>query len=689
MYDKQVKPPVAQTKTHITTIHGDTLKDDYFWLRERENPEVVNYLKAENNYLDSMMSHTKGFQKELYDEIKGRIKEDDTSPPYFNNGYVYYTRYEKGKEYPIYCRKKGSETSPEEIMLNVNDLAEGKKFCVVGGMDVSENNQYLFYAVDYSGRNLFNWFVKDLTTGKLLSDTGNSAFGESAWANDNQSFFYVTKDSISLRSNKVWLHKLGTDSKTDKLVYLEKDEESYAGLNKTKSKQYIIISSSYTETYENRFIPANMPTQTPTLIQKKEKGFYYNVDHFGDSFYIITNWQAKNFRLMQTPVTKFDRKNWVEAIPNRPDVLLQGMEIFKDFVVFSERKDGLPQMRICNWNDLRGGTFLDFGEPSYDAYIGANPEINTHTIRYNYTSLTTPSSTIDYNIDTKERKVIKEAPVLGDFNKTDYVTERLVAIARDGVKVPISLVYKKGFKKDGTAPMLLYSYGSYGSSSDPYFSVARLSLLNRGFCFAIAHIRGGQEMGYEWYENGKLMKKKNTFNDFIDCAEFLTQQKYTSKEKLFAMGGSAGGLLMGAIANMRPDLFRGIVAGVPFVDVINTMMDSSIPLTTGEYQEWGNPNIKEEYLYMKSYSPYDNVKKQAYPAILITTGLSDSQVQYWEPAKWVAKLRVNKTDNNPLLMFCNLDAGHGGASGRFERIKQTAMEYAFMLDLLKDTKINN
>lgn len=675
-----VTPPTVEKIRKELTANGDTRIDNYYWLNERDNPKVIAYLTAENKYLDTMLSPVKGFREKLYEEMKGRIKEKDESVPYFENGYLYYTRFEEGKEYPIHCRKKGNSSAPEEVMLNVNDMAKGHEFFNVAGLNVSPDNKLLAYGVDTVSRRKYTLYVKNLETGELLKDVISETTGGSTWANDNKTLFYTRKNPTTLRSERIVKHQLGTDAAADKEVFFEKDETYNTYVYKTKSKKYIVIGSGSTLSSEYRILDADKPEGTFKVFHPREKDMLYDIDHRGDKFFIVTNWEAKNFRLMESPLDKTSKENWKEVIAHRSDVLLQGLDLFTDYMVLSERKNGLSQLRIIN-TTTKQEHYLDFGEPAYVAYSSTNPEMDTKILRYGYASLTTPNSTFDYNMDTKEKELKKQQEVIGGYDPKNYVTERLMAKATDGTMVPISLVYKKGFEKNGQKPLLLYGYGSYGNSIEPTFSSNRISLLDRGFCYAIAHIRGGQEMGRYWYEDGKMFKKKNTFTDFIDCAEYLIQQKFTSKEHLYAMGGSAGGLLMGAVVNMRPDLWHGVVAAVPFVDVVTTMLDESIPLTTGEFDEWGNPKNKDSYEYMKSYSPYDNVEKKAYPNMLVTTGLHDSQVQYFEPAKWVAKLRELKTDNNLLLLETNMEAGHGGASGRFKAIKDVALQYAFLLHL--------
>nr|WP_291198291.1 S9 family peptidase [Dyadobacter sp.] len=672
-------------KDHETGMHGDKRNDEYYWMGDffREGPDsdkVVDYLKAENAYTDTMMAGTAKFQEALFSEMKGRIKEKDESVPVFSNGYWYYTRSEEGEQYFKYCRKKGSLEASEEILLDVDKMAEGHAYYSAVGFNVSPDNKLLAYGVDTVSRRQYTLYIKNLETGEHFADKIYPASGGSEWGNDNKTLFYTATNPKTLLSEKIKRHTLGTDSKKDVVVYNEKDKSNYIGVGKTKSDKYIVIASSATMSSEYLILDADKPEGKFEVFQPRMKDVLYDVDHQGDKFLIVTNKDALNFRLMETPVTQTGVENWKEVIPNRADVLLEGIDVFKDHLVITERKNGLLQLRIRNIRTNKEH-YVDFGEPAYTAYAGSNPEYNSSTLRYIYTSLTTPSSVYDYNMETRDKELKKRQEVVGGYNPEEYVTERLYATARDGVKVPISVVYKKSTPKSAETPLLLYAYGSYGNSMDAAFSSTRLSLLNRGFIYALAHIRGGQEMGRQWYEDGKMFKKKNTFNDFIDCAEYLIKENYTSKGHLFAEGGSAGGLLMGAISNMRPDLWRGIIADVPFVDVVTTMLDESIPLTTNEFDEWGNPKNKDSYDYMKSYSPYDNVEKKAYPNMLITTGLHDSQVQYFEPAKWVARLRTHKTDHNVLLLKTNMEAGHGGASGRFDYLKEIALQFAFMFAL--------
>ncbi|WP_126245547.1 S9 family peptidase [Chitinophaga rhizosphaerae] len=675
-----VPPPVAEKIDHKMSIHGDTRNDEYYWLNERDNPKVIAYLEAENKYTDTMLSPVRTLREQLFNELKGRIKEKDESAPILENGYVYYTRYEEGKEYPLYCRKKGETSAPEELYLDVNDLAKGHAYYQVGSADISPDNKLLVYAQDTVSRRLYNLRIKNLETGELYPEVIPNADPGIAWAKDNKTFFYGTKNPQTLRVEKIYRHVLGTDPAKDVMIFHEADETFNTWVGRTRSRDYITISSESTLSSETRILEASKPDGAFRVFQPRQKDMLYNIDHRGDKFYVETNLDAKNFRLMETPVGKTTMDNWKEVVPHRPDVLLQGFTLFNNFLVLSERKDGLSQVRIIPENGQEH--YLDFGEPAYVAYVIANPELDTKVLRYSYTSLTTPNSVYEYNMETKEKTLRKQQEVIGGYDPKNYVTERVFATATDGTKVPISLVYKKGFEKNGKHPLLLYGYGSYGNTMEPNFNSNRISLLDRGFCYAIAHIRGGQELGRHWYDDGKMFKKKNTFTDFIDCADFLVENKFTDSAHLFAMGGSAGGLLMGAVVNMRPELWKGVIAAVPFVDVVTTMLDESIPLTTGEFDEWGNPKNKDSYFYMKSYSPYDNVEAKVYPNMLVTTGLHDSQVQYFEPAKWVARLRAMKKGDNLLLLETNMEAGHGGASGRFKALKDVALQYAFMFYLL-------
>lgn len=681
----EVAAPIAEKKVHERMLHGDTVADNYYWMidyfkKGPDSTQVIDYLHAENAYLDTLMAGTKSFQVQLFEEMKARIKEKDESVPYFKNGYFYYTRTEEGKQYYKYCRKKGSLDAEEEILLDVDKMAEGHPYFSVTGFSISPDNKLMAFGVDTVSRREYIIHIKNLETGTLYAEKIKGTTGSVAWANDNKTFFYTEKNPVTLLTEKIKRHTLGTDPMRDAIVYEELDKSNYIGVGRAKSGRFIYIYSGATTSSETRFIDANKPTDSFKLFQARMKDVLYDVTALADKFLIVTNKDALNFKLMECPLNKTSVENWKEVIPHRKDVLLEGVDEFKDFLVVSERKNGLTQLNIRN---LKNGEqhYLDFGEAAYTAYTQANMEYNTAVVRYGYTSLTTPSSTYDYNMIEKKKKLLKQQEVLGGYESSEYVTERLYAKAEDGVQIPISLVYKKGFERNGTAPLLLYGYGSYGASMDPTFSSTRLSLLDRGFVFAIAHIRGGQEMGRQWYEDGKMMKKKNTFTDFISCGKYLIEKQYTGKGHLYAQGGSAGGLLMGAVMNMAPDLWNGIIAQVPFVDVVNTMLDETIPLTTNEFDEWGNPKNKEAYFYMKSYSPYENIEAKAYPNLLVTTGLHDSQVQYFEPAKWVAKLRATKTDKNVLLLKTDMDFGHGGASGRFDYLKDIALNYAFLFAL--------
>ena len=673
-------PPVAEKKPKELEIHGDVRVDNYYWLREREKPEVISYLEAENTYLEAAMADTDQLQQELFDEIVERLKPDDSSVPYEKKGYYYYWRYPEGGEYRIWARKEGSLDAEESVMLDGNVMAEGEEFFALSGVNVSLGSDSVAYAVDTVGRRKYTRKFRNLTTGEDFEDSIADVTPNGAWANDNKTFFYTRQDPETLRWYQIFRHVLGTDASEDVLVYEEADEEFNCFVYKTKSEQMLVIGSEQTLSSEYRVLEADNPEGEFRVVHPREADLEYNVDHLGDHLYIRTNWEAQNFRLMRTPIDSSNKIAWEEVIPHREDTYLGGYELFNDFLAVSERRDALVHMRIQPWD---GGEahYLDFGEPAYDVYFGNNVGVDTTKVRYRYTSLTTPNSVFDYDMASREKALLKEEEVLGDFDKINYVTERLTAPAADGTPIPISLVYRKGFEKDGSAPLLLYGYGSYGSTVDPSFRSYRLSLLDRGFAFAIAHIRGSQINGRQWYEDGKLFKKINTFTDFVDCGRYLVDQSYTSADRLFAEGGSAGGLLMGAVTNIAPELFRGVASHVPFVDVVTTMLDDSIPLTTSEYDEWGNPNEKDYYDYMLSYSPYDQLEAKAYPNILVTTGLADSQVQYWEPAKYVAKMRDLKIDDNLLLLHTQMDAGHGGASGRYRRHKLTALTYAFMLKL--------
>ncbi|MCK0124177.1 S9 family peptidase [Gelidibacter sp. F2691] len=679
---KHIQPPKAKKALKTLSIHDDERHDDYFWLNERENEEVIDYLNAENEYYEAMTSKYKDFEHSLFQEMKARIKEDDSSVPYKFNGYWYIVKYDIGKDYPIYLRKKDSLDNPEEVLFDCNIMAEGHDYFKLVGLSVSPDNTMIAFGIDTVGRRNYTLQIKSLVTDEVFSDAIPNTTGSATWANDNKTLFYTVKDEKTLRSDKVFKHKLGTSSTNDLLIFEEKDDTFGVAVYKSKSKKYLIIACYSTLTNEYHILNADTPDEEFTVFQERIRGLEYSIAHYENQFYIVTNADgAVNFKLMKTPEDRTQFNYWTEVIPHRAEVLLEDIDIFKDFLVISERSNGLNHIRIKRW-DGTDDYYLPFDNETYTAYTATNVEFDTNILRYGYNSMTTPSSSIDFNMETKEKTILKEQEVLDpNFDKDNYASERVWATAADGVKVPISMVYKKGIKKDGTNPVLLYAYGSYGHTIDPYFSSIRLSLLDRGFIYAIAHVRGGEYLGRMWYEDGKLLQKKNTFTDFIECSKFLIAENFTSPKHLYALGGSAGGLLIGAVINEAPELYNGVIAAVPFVDVLTTMLDDSIPLTTGEYDEWGNPNDPTYYDYMKSYSPYDNVKRQDYPHMLITTGLHDSQVQYWEPAKWAAKLRVYKTDDNILLLKTNMTAGHGGASGRFEALKEDAEEYAFLLDL--------
>lgn len=674
--------PKAKKIEKLLEIHGDRRLDPYFWMNERENPEVLKYLEEENAYCDEIMKDTEDFQQLLFDEMKARYKEDDESLPYFFNEYWYLVRYEKGKEYPIFSRKFQTLENEEEILVDVNILAACEKFFEVGSVAVSPDNNLISYSTDNLGRRIYTINFKNLETGEVFQDQIFNTTGKVVWANDNQHVFYIRKDE-SLRAFQVFRHQLGTNSEDDVLIFHEKDETFDVNVFKTKSLEYIFIASSSTISDEMRFIPAENVFVDWTIIQPRIEDLEYSVEHYQDEFYIITNADdATNFKIVKTKVAQPGIENWADVIPHRKETLLEGFEIFKDYLVLEERTEGLLHIKIID-NHSGNSHYLQFSDPTYTAYIGLNLEFNTQKLRFGYTSLTKPNSTLEYDMEARTTKILKEQEVLGGkFFTENYISERIWAPSRDGKnKIPISLVYHKNTPKSAEAPLLLYGYGSYGHTVDASFSNVRLSILDRGFIYAIAHIRGGEYLGREWYEEGKMLNKKNTFFDFIDAGKYLISENYTSEKHLYAMGGSAGGLLMGAVINYEPQLFNGIVAQVPFVDVVTTMLDETIPLTTGEFDEWGNPKIKKYYDYMKSYSPYDNVEAKNYPNMLITTGLHDSQVQYWEPAKWTAKLRELKTDSNILVFKTDMSAGHGGASGRFESLKEDALEYAFLLKL--------
>jgi len=676
--DEAVKPPVAKIVPQQSTTLGETRTDNYFWLRDRNNPDTIKYLEAENEYTKAEMKHTDALQSKLYSEILGRIQQTDLSVPTKRDDYFYYTRTEEGKQYTIYCRKHGSLDAKEEVLLDGNKMAEGKKYFRVGNFVASPNHKLLAYSVDYEGDEAYTIHVNDLTNGKLLEDTIPNTYYSLEWANDNATFFYTVLDAAK-RPYKVYRHTLGVKKNT--LVCHETDERFTVELEKTRSHAYILINIGSSLTSEVRYIKADRPRGKFATLLPRIQETEYDVAHHGDSWFIRTNDGAKTFRLIEAPVKDPSRANWKEVMPARPEATIESVTAFKDELVTEERDLGLIQIRIQNF--ATGDThYVEFTEPVYTASIGANAEYETKMLRFSYTSLVTPNSVFDYNMETRARELKKQQPVLGGYDPTKYQSERIYATAPDGVKVPISLVYKKGLVQNGRAPMLLYGYGSYGISMDPTFSSDLLSLLDRGFIYAIAHIRGGADLGKPWHEDGRILKKKNSFTDFIACAEHLLAEKYTSSDRFAIMGGSAGGLLMGAVTNMRPDLFAVVVAKVPFVDALNTMLDASLPLTGGEYEEWGNPNEKQYYDYIKSYAPYENVAAKEYPTMLITAGLNDPRVSYWEPAKWTARLRAMKKDNHMLLLKTNMGSGHFGSSGRYEYIKETAFDYAFVLNAL-------
>ena len=679
---KEILPPKAKKIPRLLVAHNDERIDNYFWLNDRENQEVIDYLDAENTYTKEILEHTETFQKSLFEEMKGRIKEDDTSVPYKLNGYWYVTKFEKGKDYPIYTRRKEKLEAEEELLFDANEMAKEHTYFKLGSIAISPDNTLAAFSQDTVSRRQYTIKVKNLITGEIYSEEIKNTAGGVTWANDNKTLFYTRKNEVTLRSHKVFKHKLNTKVETDKEVFHEKDETFNTFIYKTKSKKFLVIGSSSTLTTEYRILNADTPDGEFKIFQKRERELDYAIAHYKDTFYVISNKDgATNFKLQKTNENTPEKEHWVDVIPNRKDVLLEDIEIFKDYLVVSERENGLNRLRIMSWNGTED-YYLPFASETYTAHTGNNPDFESDHLRYSYNALTTPSSVIDYSFKTKKKEIKKEQEVLGGkFKKENYTSKRIWAMARDGVKIPISIVYKNGIELNGNNPLLQYAYGSYGSTIDPYFSSIRLSLLDRGFVYAIAHVRGGEYLGRAWYESGKLKFKMNTFYDFIDCSKYLIEEKYTSNEHLYAYGGSAGGLLMGVIANLNAELYHGIIAAVPFVDVVTTMLDDTIPLTTGEYDEWGNPNEKAFYDYMKLYSPYDNIKAKNYPNLLVTTGLHDSQVQYWEPAKWVAKLRAFKKDNNKILLHTDMDSGHGGASGRFESLKEVALEYAYLLDL--------
>ena len=699
MKSTDAKAPIADKKSIKLEKHGDVRIDDYFWMRlsdeqkkaelkDEQTLNVVDYLNEENTYYEKVSAYTKDFQEVLFQEMKGRIKEDDSSVPYKDNGYYYITSYKTGNQYPIYSRKKDSLEANQEIIFDVNQMAKGFDYYQLGGLNISENNKLVVFATDTISRRQYTLRVKNLETGEIYKDIIENTTGGSVWANDNKTIFYTKKDPVTLRSEKIFRHLLGTSASEDIEVFHEKDETFGTYVTKSKSNKFIIIGSYNTVSSEAQFLDADNPTGNFNMLQPRVRDLEYSVAHYENDFYLLTNKDsATNFKLMKTPINSSGKENWIDVIPHRKDTLLEDFSIFKDYLILEERNNGLNKIRIIRW-DNKEDYYLPFDEETYSVGVYANPEFDTDIIRYSYNSMTTPASVIDFNLTNKSKDIKKEQEVLGGkFQKENYVSKRIWANTRDGKKVAISLVYHKDTKLNNETPLMQYAYGSYGYTISDGFSTTRLSLLDRGFVFALTHVRGGQYLGREWYDDGKMLQKKNTFTDFIDCSKYLIENNYTSSEHLYAMGGSAGGLLMGVIVNMNPELYNGVIAAVPFVDVITTMLDESIPLTTGEYDEWGNPNIKEYYDYIKSYSPYDQISAASYPNMLVTTGYFDSQVQYWEPAKWVAKLRDLKTDNNLLFLNTNMDAGHGGASGRFDALKETAKEYTFFLAL--ENKLNN
>ena len=681
---KKNYPPSPKKKPKNLKKFDSIRVDNYYWLKNRNDPDVIKYLEKENDYYDKKTSHTKEFQDKIFKEIKNRIKEDDKSVPYFLNGYWYITKFKKDKDYPIYVRKKETLDSKEQILFDCNFLAKNYNFFNLSNIKISPDNKLAAYSIDTVSRRLYTIKIKNLETGEFLNDCIDNTSGNFAWGNDNTTLFYTNRDSETLRNDKIYKHVLGTNSKDDELVFHEKDNTFYTNVSKSKSNKFIVISSYSTLTSEFQFLNADTPHDDFKLFSKRKRGLEYSINHFENYFYIITNTDnSKNYKLMKTSVKNTDYNNWINVIDHRKGVLIEGVDVFKNYLVVSERSNGLNRINIKKWDDSED-YYLDFNCETYSAYTTNNIDFNTNILRYGFNSLTDPPCVIDFNMETKEKTIRKQQQVLDpDFDKDNYISERIWSKSEDGTDVPISLVYKKGLQKNSKNPLLLYGYGSYGNTIDPYFSISRLSLLNRGFIFAIAHVRGSEYMGREWYENGKLLNKKNTFRDFISCTKYLISQGYTNSKQSYAYGGSAGGLLMGSVINLAPELYNGVISAVPFVDVVTTMLDESIPLTTGEYDEWGNPNEKEYYNYILSYSPYDNVSQINYPNLLVTTGLYDSQVQYWEPAKWVAKLRELKKDNNLLLLNTNMASGHGGASGRFEALKEVAKEYAFLFDLEK------
>ena len=678
---QKAEPPVAEKIEKQLIMHGDTRIDFYYWMRDRENPAVIDYLNAENEYLKAVMSHTESLQQNLYDEMLGRIKQDESSAPWFHNGYYYYTRYEEGGEYPIYCRRKGNMDAPEEILLNVPQMADGYNYYRIGNYDISPDNRQIAFTVDTIGRRQHTIFIKNLETSETRPTHAEFSAGDVVWAADNQTIFYTVLDPVTLRYERILRYNTQSSESAEEVYYEEDDTYYYMGVSKTKDGNFLTISMSSSASNETLILESDNPYGSFRVFEPRQKDRLYVIEHYKGKFYVITNNDAQNFRLMETPAERTGSGNWREVIPHREDVLLEGMSVFENHLVLQERARGLRQMRIIRQND-GNEHYISFEEEAYTAGIHINEEMETEIFRFSYTSLTTPATIYDYDMNTREQSQIWQQTVLGEFDPGLFETRRLYAPARDGEQIPVTIVYRKDLEPTGNNPLLQYGYGSYGFSVDPRFNSNAISLLDRGFIYAIAHVRGGQDMGRQWYDDGKLLNKKNTFYDFIDVSEYLIASNYTTPEKLFASGGSAGGLLMGAVMNMRPELYKGIIAGVPFVDVVTTMLDESIPLTTAEYDEWGNPNIKEYYDYMLSYSPYDQISRQAYPNLLITSGLHDSQVQFWEPTKWTAKLREYNTADTKILLTTNMEAGHGGASGRLKRLEEIALQYSFLIDLI-------
>ncbi len=679
--------PTAPKRDHLITQHGKTRNDEYYWLREKENPEVLGYLRAESDYLEEVLGHTKPLQETLFAEMKGRLKEADSSVPEKRGGYFHYSRMEQGKSYPIYCRRKGSLESPEEILLDHNALAEGHDFSSIGAVEVSPDGSKLAYTLDYEGNEAYTIHIRDLATGKLydetIPNTSGSVYelGGVEWANDSETIYYITLDD-ALRSDKLHRHKIGSDPASDELLVHEDDPSYFLWMYKTRDDRYIMTYHHSTNTREMRFLSADDPNSEPRVMQARVSGLEYFAAHHNGKFYIVNNDGAKNFKLSVAPVERPAKENWVEVIPHREDVLLEGVSAFQHHIVLRERKDGLRQIRICNPGNVTDSRLTQFPEPAYSVELENNPEFDTRLLRISYSSLITPTTIVDIDMNTGAWEVKKTTEIPSGYNQEEYVSERIHATAPDGARVPISIVYKKGLARDGKNPTLLHGYGAYGAIVDADFVSSRFSLLDRGFVFAIGHIRGGLDMGRAWYEGGRVFNKKNSFTDFIACAEHLIKEGYTSKEKLGIMGVSAGGLLVTASLIMRPDLFQAVVAKVAFTDVVTSMSDPTIPLTTLEWNEWGNPEIQEEFEYMISYSPYDNIRANSYPNILLTTGLNDPRVAYWEPAKFAARLRANKTDDTLLALKTNYSAGHAGSSGRYDHLKEIALEYAFLIDQL-------